>query len=1073
MTGNAEGFRLSIQQRRVWSLWRGDPSARAWSALRLEGPLDSAALRRATEKLVASHEILRTTFHREPGMRVPFQVVVAEPALAWEIVHLDPSGAAAKSPGAAADELARQEAGSPLSLESGPVFHLRLARVSDSTHVLLLALPALCADRRTLHNIVRQLADLYGGRDRDDGAEPPIQYADYSQWQDDLLRSDGDAARAGRAYWEAKSTAGGVGRVPFATIGTDPRGAPVSEFVVDVAVAAKIDAFCQEGGFTAGDFLLACWQTLLWRTTGHPDVLVRSVEDGRRLEELEDALGLFASALPIETRFDERSLFSDAVQSVAGARRQNDEWQEYFARKDDPKPDSPTGPPGFEFFERPELPRGNGVAFSVLRDSARVDAFPAWVVGAREEGGIRISCATDPACMPAGSAGRIAAHLEPLISAAASHPSARSQALPILNAAERGRLLVDLNQTVGKFPRSRTIHELFEEQVERSPDSAALVFGGSRWTYRELNARANSLAWLLRERGGGPGVRVGLALERSAETIVALLAILKAGGAYVPVVPDHPAPRLSRQLVQSECRLLITESKWLEKFADFSRETICLDQERDRSAGGEASDPPPAASPEDVAYVMHTSGSTGVPKGVPIRHESLVNYAHFIARELLGIDPLAGPKLAFGTVSTISADLGNTAIFPSLISGGCLHVVPFETAMEGGLFAEYMARNPIDVLKIVPSHFEALLSSGGTRVLPRRFLILGGEALPAKLVERIRSLGGSCEIVNHYGPTETTVGSLTFRVPRDTESASRETVPIGRPIANTEVFILDDANQPVPVGVPGELFIGGIGVARGYADQPEETAARFVPHPFGNGDTNSRLYRTGDRARYLPDGNVEFLGRVDDQVKIRGFRIEPGEVRAVLAALSGVRECVVVTREDSPGERRLVAYVVPTRASPASAEELRRSVRGQLPDYMIPAAFVMMKGLPLTSNGKVDRDALPAPEHEEAERPYVAPRTPSEQMIAATWKEVLRLDRIGVEDNFFDLGGHSLLLTLVVSRLRKSFGRELPIRWLFESPTVASLAGRIDAAQGADLSRILDELESLPEEIENEPPFRA
>ena len=460
---------------------------------------------------------------------------------------------------------------------------------------------------------------------------------------------------------------------------------------------------------------------------------------------------------------------------------------------------------------------------------------------------------------------------------------------------------------------------------------------------------------------------------------------------------------------------------------------------------------------------MHTSGSTGRPKGVAIRHESLVNYAQFVARRVLGIDPIAGPALAFAAVSTSSADLGNTSIFPSLISGGCLHVVPNESVMDGALFGDYVARNPIDVLKIVPSHLAALLSSGGGRsVLPRRSLILGGEVLTWELVERIRGLAGSCEIVNHYGPTEATVGSLIFRVSPGEGRGSSMTVPIGRPIANTDVFILDAAGEPLPVGVPGELYIGGVGLAEGYCSQPTETAERFVSHPFSD-SRDGRLYRTGDRVRYLPDGNVEFLGRVDDQAKIRGFRIEPREVQAILGAHPSVRESIVVTREDVPGEQRLVAYVIPAPGAVASSGELRSWVKARLPDYMVPSAFVTMKAFPLTPNGKLDRRALPAPERERSERPDVALRTPAERTVAGIWQEVLRVERVGAEDNFFDLGGHSLLATQVVSRMRSAFQRDLPIRWLFESPTVEQLAARVETAEREEIVRILDELESLPE----------
>ncbi len=1038
--------------------------------MQLDGPLDPKALRRAAERLTARHEILRTIFHRRPGLRVPFQVLT-EGSPSWEAVEL--SGAGGTDPIAAAEELLRQEVASPFDLERGPLFRLRLGALSQSRHVLLFTLPTLCADRETLHNIASQLADLYGGEGGERDLEAPIQYADFSQWQYDLLETSDETAEMARSYWRQKSADNGGGSVPFETIGDDSGVPAASEFLLRPALLRRIDAFCREEEVSTADFLLACWQMLLWRTTDEAEVLVGNVHNGRKFEELKNALGLFARALPLRARFDENPRFSQAVKSSADARRQNEEWQEYFGREEDLElpAGNRTPAPGFEFWQQPELPETGGVSFTILCEFAGIDRFPVWLTCAREADHIRISFVADGEHLPGEAAQRLRAHLETLIEAAAENPRARTGELPILPPGERRRLLVDFNQTRADFPRSRSIHELFEEQVERTPDAPAVVFGSQRLTYADLNARANALAWQLVDRGAGPDVPVGLAVDRSADMIVALLAILKAGGAYVPLNPEHPGARLSLQLTRSASRLVVTQSRWLEKFADFAGERICLDSDPQLFGGTETRNPQRRAGPSSLAYIMHTSGSTGVPKGVAVQHESLVNYAHFVARDLLGIDPAVRTFLSFATVSTLSADLGNTSIFPSLISGGCLHVVDYETATDGGFFAGHLSKNPIDVLKIVPTHLAALLSSGGGRgILPRRFLILGGEALSWELVERIRSLGGSCEIINHYGPTETTVGSLTFRVPASKKRGFSAAVPIGRPIANTEVFVLDAFQQPVPVGVPGELHIGGVGLARGYCNESGETAEKFVRHPFSQ-SPDARLYRTGDRVRYLADGNVEFLGRMDDQVKIRGFRIEPGEVQAVLAAHPGVRESVVLAREDSPAEKRLVAYIVPARGAALSSDELRGWVKRQLPDYMVPSAFVLLKTFPLTPNGKVDRHALPAPEEVRAERPYVAPRTPAERVVSEIWADVLRIERVGAEDNFFDLGGHSLLVTQVVSRMRKAFERELPIRWVFEFPTVAQLAARAEAAEREEIVRILDVLESLPEKESGDLPI--
>ncbi len=454
--------------------------------------------------------------------------------------------------------------------------------------------------------------------------------------------------------------------------------------------------------------------------------------------------------------------------------------------------------------------------------------------------------------------------------------------------------------------------------------------------------------------------------------------------------------------------------------------------------------PDSKTTPDNLVYVIYTSGSTGVPKGVGVRHRNLVNYSHFITQRLeLDKHP---EGLSFATVSTIAADLGNTCIYPSMISGGCLHVIAHEVSTDPERLASYTQTHPIDVLKIVPSHLEALLhSSQAKQILPRKYLLTGGETLTPKLVEKILELSPACEIFNHYGPTETTVGSLTLRLKDyDWKHSSAASLPIGRPIANTQVYILDQHLEPVPEGVIGELYIAGAGVTSGYLNQPERTAERFVPNPFSQ-ESNARMYRTGDLARYLKNGNVEFLGRADDQVKIRGFRIELGEIEAVLAQHAGVKQAVVLARPDERGEKRLLGYIV-ARDANLTSESLRTYLKEQLPEYMVPSALMLMAKLPLNANGKIDRQALPEPEQAQS-KAYVAPRTPTEELVASIWAEVLRRDRVSIEDNFFDLGGHSLMATQIVSRIREKFHVELAMRILFEKPTISGLAQAIEAAQ--------------------------
>ncbi len=1064
--GSQEGFRLSPQQRRAWSLSKeggGAGSPARWCALSIEGRLDEVKLREAASRLASEHEILRTTFPRRPGMRVPLQVVSETGTPGWRTV--DAAGGAEEL--AVARELARWEEATAFDLERGPVFRLSLARLSDTRHVLVFGAPLLTADRRSLQLMAESLAELSNGRENVSPDAVP-QYADFAEWQNEMLEADDEAGRSGREHWNGISEA--VTAIPFGGL----KGVSAEEsrpMRLEAGITAEIDRWCAAEGVSAPDFLLACWQILLARTAGEAGLITEEIHHGRKLEDLHGAIGPFAKALPVAAHFDPALDFAETVRSIANARRQNDEWEEYYGRSEDLEVSTGArrGRTGFEYAERPGS-SGDALRFRVLRDSAPQGGWPLWVECVREtDDAILVTCGSDADPAAREAAGRLAKHLEVLVPAAVRNPRVAAGALPILGEAERRKVLVDWNQTAAPFSRSRTIHELFEDQVKRTPAAPAVVCGSDRLTYAELNARADALAGRLSSRGVAPDVCVGLALDRSVEVFVAMIAILKAGGAYVPLNPEHPDARLVAQLEQCGAALVLTSAAWLSKFERFAGEKLTSDAIR--GAEEPAGVSPSKARAENTVYVMYTSGSTGVPKGVVVRHESLVNYAEFVLRLLAPDRPWS-----FATVSTISADLGNTSIFPALLSGGCLHVIDYQTAMEGDRLARYMTENEIDVLKIVPSHLAALLASGGLGVLPKRALMLGGEALSWDLVDRIRATGADCRIVNHYGPTEATVGCLTYQVTDRGTTASR-TVPVGRPIDNAEAFVLDAAMNPVPVGVAGELYVGGTGVAREYVRQPAETAERFVPNQFSNG-AQARLYRTGDRVRHHPAGEIEFLGRVDDQVKIRGFRIEPGEAQSALAAHPGVREAFVAVREDSPGDSRLVAYVVPERGAAVPPDDLRTWLKARLPDYMIPSAFVALNSLPLTPNGKVDRAALPAPELAGAGREYVPPATRSEETVARIWAEVLRIERVGSTDNFFELGGHSLLVTQVVSRMRKAFQRDLPIRWVFESPTVAELAARTAAADDADVSSILDELENLPDEqdaqeVGHEPPLRA
>jgi amino acid adenylation domain-containing protein len=1061
------GFQLSPQQRRLWSLQAAGLPLWASVVVSLEGDLDAARLRTALETLVTRFEILRTSFQRSSGVKFPFQVVQSSTGLEWKTADL--STIAPEKQTSEIDLLLQKQVEST-DVET-PTVRAILVSLGKQRHAFLLGVPGMCTDKEGLGLLVQHLAASYSGQASvPNEDQETLQYADYAAWQNELPQDDEDAARAAE-FWKTHLLAGVPPvALPFARKTTSDNlfRPQLARLHFD---SSKQDAATKDVIEKAGTaaFLLAAWQIFLWRITGQAEIVTNFRSNGRQYEEVKNTLGLFNRFLPVGSNFEADPKFSTFLEQTRGAMAEAVEWQDRL-----PFAYSENEPAGcFVMDSYPPAHKILGVTFAILRMRAAEHRARLTLHVEKSSTGWDAALHYDSTVLPQDAAERFARSFGTLLRGAASNPGLAVSRLPMLDAAERQTVVTTFNQTAAEFPKDRCLHDLFEDQARKNPSRPALRCGNDVYSYAELNAQANRLAHALRRRGVKANVSVGLCIERSAEMIVGLLGILKAGGCYVPLVPDSPKARLAHQLRETGAPVLLTQEKLLGNLPDYRGTVLCLDRDREQWNSEPIENPEHINSPQDLAYVIYTSGSTGVPKGVAVRHSSLMNYTHFMASRLNL--PQHPEGLHFATVSTISADLGNTAIFPSLSSGGCLHVIGFEMAMAANVFAEYVAKYPLDVLKITPSHLSTLLKSpGGEGLLPGKFLVLGGEASSWDFVRQIMQ-AGKCAVLNHYGPTEATVGCCTFAVwENDVSAWQPATVPVGRPIANDTVYIVNSHLEPVPIGVAGELCVGGAGLAQGYLNQPETTAERFVPNPFQSSsdepaDVPARMYRTGDLARFLPDGNIEFLGRIDHQVKIRGFRVEPAEIQAALRKHAAVQHTVVTPYDDKNGEKRLAAYVV--ARVPIKPSELRSFLQSELPEYMVPSSILLLQQLPLTANGKVDLRALPAPEAEDAkqEREFVAPSSPEDERMAAIWREVLKKERVSVHDNFFELGGHSLLATQIISRIRNGFQVQIPLHSFLETPTVAQLAEKVRHAQpaeseDAEMARLLQEIDGLSEE---------
>jgi amino acid adenylation domain-containing protein len=816
----------------------------------------------------------------------------------------------------------------------------------------------------------------------------------------------------------------------------------------------SLKALSRQEGATLFMTLLAAFQTLLHRYTGQSIVVVGSPIAGRTHLETEGLIGLFINTLVLRTDLAGNPTFRELLHRVREVSTQAYAHQdlpfEKLVEALNPERDLSRNPLFQVLFNLENIPKhatqaqslGIG-AFEFDRGIAPLDLSLEMVEGAD---GLSCIAEYNTDLFDAATISRLLSHFRTLLEGIIAHPEQSIATLPLLTAAERQQLLGEWNATAADR-EDVCIHHLFEAQVEQTPDAVAMVFEGQQMTYRELNHRADQLAYYLHKLGVGPEVVVGICVERSLEMLVGLLGILKAGGAYVPLDPAYPKERLAFMLEDMQAPVLVTQQRLAVSLSDYTTRLVCLDADWEAIAREGDLKPDSGVSAENLAYVIYTSGSTGQPKGVAVSHRSVVNFLTAVCQR-----PGLTHQDILLTVAPVAFDMAVFDLWLPLTVGARIVMVSHEVAADGGRLVRELVATNTTVMHATPATWRLLLEAGWQHS-SRLAILCGGEALSRELATQLLARG-SC-LWNLYGPTEATVWSTVHEVQPQEGSIS-----IGRPLANMQTYVLDAHGQPVPIGVPGELYIGGVGLARGYLNRPELTAERFIPNPFSS-EPGARLYKTGDLVRYWPDGGLEFLGRLDHQVKLRGFRIELGEIEAVLDQHPGLRQVVVVAREDLPGQQQLVAYVIPHQGLAPTISDLRSFLQAKLPDYMVPAAFVLLETLPLTSNGKIDRRALPppAPTRPELAAPFVAPRTPIEAMLAGIWAEVLRLERVGIHDDFFELGGHSLLATQVMSRLQRALRVELPLGVLFDQPTVAGLAEAVveamaEASTGAQRTTV-------------------
>jgi len=1045
----SEEVPVSFAQERLWFLNQLDPENPAYNdsrAFRLYGHLDVEALQQSLNRIVARHEVLRTTIVTVDGL--PKQLIA--PTRTVELPLVDLRELTHTNRDAEAHRLVIDTIKRPFDLSRNLMLRVLLLRLADQEHVLLSVKHHVASDGWSSGIFWQELSAFYQSIISGRPCllpELPVQYADYAIWQREYLQ--GEVLNRQLFYWKKQ-----LDNTPILELPLDrPRPATQTyrgsrqSLTFSQNVSDGLKALSRDQGATLFMTLLAGFKVLLHRYTAQDDIVVGSPIAGRTRQELEGLIGFFVNSLVLRTDLSGDPTFKELlgrVRKVAvGAYAHQDLPFEKLVEELQPERSAALSPFFQVVFAVRNDPRHTskltGLTMTPFEISGGTSKSDLYLSIMDDHDNLRARCEYKTDLFNAATIDRFLRHYQTLLEGVLANPDCRISDLPILTEPEKQQIFVNWNRTEQEYPKDRCVHQLFEEQAERFPDAIAVTTDKQNLSYGELNRRANQVAHLLKNLGVGAESIVGICMEHSLELLVGLMGILKAGAAYLPLDPLYPMRRLAFMMKDTDAKVLVTQKSFVSNFADYKNPVVCFD--RDSADIARQSEVNPAANidPQNLAYVIYTSGTTGVPKGVMVAHRSLVNYLTWFNQEVLRKDLKCLPAL-----TNLAFDASLKQLFGPLLRGGSVWIVPKDARKDPTALVKAIRTCFKIGINCVPSLWTSLLEviESNRDTIPDQSisaLYLGGEQLDSDVIHRTFTAFPDIEIWNLYGPTEATANCLAGKVAYDRQ------ITLGGPIANAKAYILDKHLNPLPVGIPGQLCVGGDGLARGYLNQTVLTNEKFVANPFSK-LPGERLYKTGDLARYLPDGNVEFLRRIDDQVKIRGYRVELREIELALQEHPDVQVSVAVVREDTPGDRRLTAYVIPRGNLTPSPTELKIFVSHKLPGYMVPAAFVFLTTLPLTSNGKIDRGALAPPEQPSSliAMGHHKQSTILERSLAEIWGEVLNLEKVGLEDNFFDLGGHSLLAVKLVAHTRQKLGIELRVIDLFESPTIKQLAAGIE-----------------------------